>query len=272
MFLFSFFLIVVFLFVIGAAVGSFLNVIIYRSTTGESWVKGRSHCESCKKTIAWFDNIPLFSFLMLGGKCRHCKKSLSLSHPVVEGLTGALFVWWYIAGFLFFKLTQQPFVVLQPMFWLAVGIILLLIFLVDLKYMIIPDVGVASLFILVIFYRIFLVIAGVMQPRDLLLSLATMVGAFLFFFILWIGTKGRGMGFGDVKLALPLGLLLGWPNVTVWIFSSFIIGALYGIVLLSLKKAKLKQAVPFGPFLIIGTLISLIWGDQLFGWYVTLIR
>lgn len=272
MILLSFLLTVGFLFIIGAAVGSFLNVIIYRSTTGESWVKGRSHCENCKKTINWYDNIPLLSYMLLGGRCRYCKKQLSLSHPVVEGLTGALFVWWYIAGFLFFKLTEQPLTVLQPLFWLAVGIILLLIFLVDFKYMIIPDVGVAALFILVIFYRIFLVISNVMQPRDLLLSLVSMVGASLFFFLLWIGTQGKGMGFGDVKLALPLGLLLGWPKVLVWLFASFMIGAVYGVILLTMKKVKLKQAVPFGPFLIIGTLISLIWGDQLFSWYVTLIK
>lgn len=272
MFDLMFFLTAGFLFIIGAAIGSFLNVIIYRTTKGETWVKGRSYCESCKKTIAWYDNIPLLSYFLLNGKCRHCKKQLSLSHPVVEGLTGALFVWWYVAGFLFFKLTQQPFIVLQPLFWLAVGIILLLIFLVDWKYMIIPDVGVASLFVLVIFYRIFLVVAHVMQPKDLLLSLLSMAGAALFFFGLWAGTKGRGMGFGDVKLALPLGLLLGWPKVLVWIFASFMIGAAFGIFLLATKKAKLKQAVPFGPFLIVGTLISLIWGDQVFSWYVTLIK
>lgn len=268
----TFVLIPAFLFILGAAIGSFLNVIIYRSARGETWVKGRSHCETCRKTIAWYDNIPLLSYFLLGGKCRYCKKELSLSHPVIEGLTGILFVWWYLAGFFFFQLTQEPFNVLQPVFWLAVGIILLMIVLIDFKYMIIPDVAVTLLFILVIAYRISLVTTGVMQTRDLLLSLVSMVAASAFFFFLWLVTKGRGMGFGDVKLALPLGLLLGWPKIMVWIFASFLIGAVFGIALLSMKKVKLKQAVPFGPFLVIGTLISLIWGEQLFSWYVTLIQ
>ncbi|PIY78946.1 MAG: prepilin peptidase [Candidatus Pacebacteria bacterium CG_4_10_14_0_8_um_filter_43_12] len=270
--LFTFLLVPIFLFFFGAAVGSFLNVIIYRSETGESWAKGRSHCESCKTLIAWYDNIPLLSFFILQGKCRKCKAPLSISHPVVEGLTGALFVWWYFAGFLFFKLTQQPFVVLQPLFWLVVGMILLMIVVIDLKQMVIPDTAVALLFVVVILYRIWLVSFHIMKPEDLLLSLSSMAGAGLLFLALFLITRGRGIGFGDVKLALPLGLLLGWPQVLVWIFSSFCIGGVVGIVLLSLKKVKLKTAVPFGPFLVVGTLIALIWGDQLFGWYVTLIK
>jgi leader peptidase (prepilin peptidase)/N-methyltransferase len=269
---FTFFLVPLFLFIFGSAVGSFLNVIIYRSSIGESWVGGRSHCEKCKKMISWYDNIPLLSYFLLSGKCRHCKTPLSLSHPVVEGLTGALFVWWYLAGFFFFTLTQQPFVYLQPLFWLAVGIILLMILFIDIREMIIPDTAVALLFVLVILYRISLAASGVMKVEDLYSSLISMVGAGAFFFAIWFVTKGKGMGFGDVKLAFPLGLLLGWPQVVVWIFSSFMIGAVFGIVLLTVKKVKMKQAVPFGPFLVVGTFISLIWGDQLFQWYVTLIR
>ncbi|MDQ5951767.1 MAG: Prepilin leader peptidase/N-methyltransferase [Patescibacteria group bacterium] len=269
---FTFFLVPAFLFIFGAAIGSFLNVIIYRSSIGESWVNGRSHCEKCKKVIAWYDNIPLLSYFILGGKCRNCKTPLSLSHPVVESLTGILFVWWYFAGFLFFKLSQLPFIFLQPLFWLAVGIILLMIVIIDLREMIIPDTGVALLFVLVIMYRLGLTASGVMKTNDLYLSLLSMIGAGLFFFLIWFLTKGKGIGFGDVKLAFPLGLLLGWPLTIVWIFSSFIIGAVFGIGLLLSHKVKMKQAIPFGPFLVAGTLVSLIWGDQLFHWYVTLIR
>lgn len=270
--LLTFFLVPLFLFIFGAAIGSFLNVIIYRSTIGESWVAGRSKCEKCKKLIAWYDNIPLLSYFVLGGKCRSCKTPLSLSHPVIEGLTGALFIWWYLAGFFFFKLTQQPFVFLQPLFWLMVGIILLAIVIIDLREMIIPDTAVALLFVLVILYRLSLTSSGVMEVGDLYLSLLSMLGAGVFFFLIWFVTKGKGMGFGDVKLAFPLGLLLGWPQVLVWIFASFLIGAVVGIALLLFHKAKMKTAVPFGPFLVAGTLVSLIWGDQLFHWYATLIR
>lgn len=261
----------VLLFLLGAAIGSFLNVIIYRSTTGESWVAGRSHCETCKTNIAWYDNIPLFSYFILRGKSRCCHKPLSLSHPVIEGLTGALFVWWYTVGFLFFQLTQQPFVVLQPLFWLFVGLLLLYIFVFDYRYMLIPTWAVTLLFVAVIFYRLLLAATGIMQYSDLMAAVVSMIASGLFFFALWIGTQKKGIGFGDVELIFPLALLLGWPKIMPGLFFAFVIGGMVGVYLMITKKAKLKQAVPFGPFLIIGTLLSLIWGDAIFRWYVTLI-
>lgn len=260
-----------FLFLLGAAMGSFLNVIIYRTNKKESWVRGRSYCESCGKQIAWYDNIPLLSYAILWGKCRHCRKKIDIAHPAVELLTGILFVWWYFAIFMFFKLTQQPFVVLQPVFWLSVGMILLVIFIIDLRLMIIPDTLTVALLVIVLLYRVGLVTAGIMQVPDFGMAMLTMIGATAFFFGIWLLTRGRGMGFGDVKLAAPLGLLLGWPAAIVWLFSAFIIGGVVGVGLLCAKKAKMKQAVPFGPFLILGTLIALIWGNKIFSWYVGLI-
>src|SRR5262249_53647315 len=106
-----------FLFIFGTMIGSFLNVVIYRTLNEESWVKGRSKCESCGKQIKWYDNVPLISYFVLGGKCRACKAPISISHPVIEFLTGTLFVWWYWGGSLFFRLTQQPLGVIQPLFW-----------------------------------------------------------------------------------------------------------------------------------------------------------
>lgn len=264
-------IIIALLFFLGAAIGSFLNVIIYRSTTGESWAKGRSHCETCSKAIPWFENIPVVSYFMLRGKSRCCKKPLSLSHPVIEGLTGALFVWWYVAGFVFFKLTTQPFVVLQPLFWLLVGLLLLYIFIYDYRYMLIPTWSVTVLFVLVVFYRLLLAATGIMQYQDLYSAIITMVVASSFFFLLWIATQKKGIGFGDVELAVPLSLLLGWPKAVVGFFLAFVLGGIVGGYLLATKKASLKRAVPFGPFLILGTLLALIWGDAIFNWYVTLI-
>lgn len=124
------------LFVLGACVGSFLNVIIYRTISGESWVIGRSHCDFCKKKIAWFDNVPLLSYALLRGKSRCCHKPLSISHPVVETLTGVLFVWWYWFGSFFFRLTQQPLETLQPLFWLCVALLLLVVFVSDVLYLV----------------------------------------------------------------------------------------------------------------------------------------
>jgi prepilin signal peptidase PulO-like enzyme (type II secretory pathway) len=174
-------------------------------------------------------------------------------------------------GSLFFQLTQQPFTFLQPLFWLLVGIILLFILIIDYRYLIISDTAVFSLTLLVVAYRLLLVLAGIMRIQDLIIACIGMAVSVLFFWSLWFFTKGRGLGFGDVKLAVPLSLLVGWPDVLVWLFSSFCLGAVVGIVLLIFGKAKLGKPIPFGPFLIIGSIISLIWGNQLIGWYVTLI-
>lgn len=257
-----------FLFVFGAVIGSFLSVVILRTMRGESWVLGRSSCDECGKQISWYDNIPLLSFILLRGKCRNCRMAIHPLHFLVELLAGIMLVWWYWGGFFFFKLTQQPFMVLQPLFWLVVGLILLLIFFTDIVYMIIPDEAVLALVILTIFYRSMLVAFGVMQPRDIILTIAAAVIVFLFMYALWYFTNGKGMGQGDVKLVVPLALLLGWQKTIVGISLAFLIGAAFGLLLMSMNKATLKQKIPFGPFLILGSVLSLVWGEQIFHWYL----
>lgn len=256
------------LFILGAAVGSFINVVISRSLNDEQWVKGRSHCDHCGQPLAWYDMFPLLSYLFLTGKSRCCKKSLSISHPVVEFLSGTLFVWWFWGGSLFFQLTKAPFQIIQPAFWLLVGLLLLIIFFVDLSYMIIPDWAVGLLLIVTLLYRIALTITKVMLTQDLLATLVASCLVGLFFFGLWFFTKGKGMGFGDVKFSLPMTLLLGWPLILVGLFISFLTGAMVGVGLILLKKKNIKQAVPFGPFLVIGTLVTLVFGDQILSWYL----
>ncbi|PIR60446.1 MAG: hypothetical protein COU67_02145, partial [Candidatus Pacebacteria bacterium CG10_big_fil_rev_8_21_14_0_10_44_54] len=255
----------------GTSIGSFLNVLIYRTQHGMSWKQGRSQCESCQKQLAWYDNIPLLSFVFLRGKCRYCHQSLSISHPIVEGLTGILFLWWYLVGFFFFQLSQQPFTMLQPLFWLLVGIILLFIFVYDYRYFIIPDWTVIALTALALLYRVSLVLAGIMQQTDFFWTIFGAVAASGFFYTIWLITKRRGIGFGDVKLAAPLGLLLGWPLVWVGLWLATVVGAVVGIVLILFGKAQFGKPIPFGPFLIIGTLLALLWGNNLIAWYVTLI-
>ena len=266
-----FLIITTFLFVFGAIIGSFLSVVILRSISGEGWVKGRSRCDSCKSTIAWYDNIPLLSYIFLRGKCRHCKDQILPLHPMVEVLTGVLLVWWYWGGFIFFQLTQSPLSILQPLFWLSVGFILIYLFIIDLNYMLLPDKPVFLLLAMSIIYRLVLVFSGIMQLTDLYWALFAALLSFLFFFALWFFSKGKGMGFGDVKLVIPLSLLLGAKNMLICLFLAFIIGAIIGVILLVFGKGKLKTAIPFGPFLITGTVLSLLWGNMLFGWYISLI-
>jgi leader peptidase (prepilin peptidase)/N-methyltransferase len=267
----TFLVISLLLFLFGTCLGSFLGVVINRTVNGGSWVTGRSRCDHCHKELKWFDMVPLFSYLWLGGKCRFCKKKISVSHPVIEFMTGTLIVWWYWIGTVFFQLTQRPFQTIQPIFWLLIGILLLFIFFTDWLYYIIPDEAVILLMIMVGSYRIALVALQAMQPVDLLYSGIGSLVVQAFFWSIWWFSKGRGMGFGDVKLVLPLGLLLGWPNMVVGVFMAFITGAIWGMYLLATQKAKFGQVVPFGPFLVIGTFVALVWGDQLVAWYLSLI-
>lgn len=263
-----FFLISLFLFIIGTVIGSFLNVVIYRSVVGESWVTGRSRCDHCRKQIKWYDNIPLISYIVLFGKCRFCKGPISISHPVVELLTGMLLVWWYWGGALFFQLTRAPFQTLQPLFWLIIGLLLLVLFFSDLLYMVLPDVVVGLLMIVTVVYRIALVLAGIMEPMDLMRAVVGMILALILIGGLWLVTKGKGMGFGDVKLIIPLSLLVGWPSVVAMVMLSFILGAVTGIALILIGKKNFGQVIPFGPFLILSTVLTLIWGDNLVQWYI----
>jgi len=268
--MFGFLLVTIFLFILGTAIGSFLNVVIYRSFHAESWVEGRSRCDYCKKQIHWYDNIPLLSYFILGGQCRYCKKSISLIHPVVEFLTASLFVWWYWSGFFFFRLTTAPFTYIQPLFWLLVAVLLLIIFVSDILYLIIPDFAVLILFLISYFYRVILTWTGIMQFNDFALTIFSAILLVSFFYFLWFVTKGKGFGFGDVKLAAPLALILGWPKVLIGVFLAFIIGSIIGIILITCRKKKFGQVVPFGPFLISGTVMALLWGEQMWNFYFSL--
>lgn len=263
-------LVVMLLFVMGLVIGSFINVVIYRMVNNDSPLRGRSYCDSCKKPIAWYDNIPLVSFLILKRKCRHCGEPIPWEYPAVEFITGALFVWWYFIGSTFFHLSSQPLLFIQPLFWLFVGILLVMIFFTDLMYYIIPDSAVFLLTAMTLFYRLFLTHQNIMMSRDFQLALVCAAGASLFFLSLFLLTRGKGMGFGDVKLAIPLGILLGWPNTVVAIFLSFVIGAIVGLVAMAIKKKKLKSQIPFGPFLVLGTFIALLWGGDLTRMYLSL--
>lgn len=256
----------VFVLFLGLIIGSFIGAFTYRIERGASISKGRSKCVSCKQKIAWFDNIPVLSFFLLKGKCRKCKKKISIRYPIIEALTALLLFgiylqistkdnliyastlfpqWKHLMGFLFW-----PFI-------LFILIIFISIFVIDLEKMIIPDELVFSG--LVITAVVFLI----SKHPYFLKNLFTGFIASLFLLLLHIITKGKGMGLGDVKLAILGGLLLGARLTMVWIFLSFIIGAIVGLALILFKKAKLKQQVPFGPFLIFSLFVVLFFGETI---------
>lgn len=234
------------------SVGSFLNVLIDRLPKGESVLVGRSHCDWCKKNLRWYELIPLFSWIIQAGRCRRCHKRLSIQYPLIELTSGILF----IIGF------QQT----QIIPFLFVSCSLLVIFVADLKYQIIPDsmvvVGVLGALIGFI---------GQIRPIGLLPYLASAAGAAGFFLLLWLVTRGRGMGFGDVKLAFFLGLLLGFPGIVIALYAAFLTGALVGVILILLRKKTIKGSVAFGPFLIIGAIVATLWTDQIRHFWVAVL-
>jgi leader peptidase (prepilin peptidase)/N-methyltransferase len=179
---------------------------------------------------------------------------------------GLLFAWWMIVGFVFFRLVSAPLTVVQPMFWLFTGVILLILFLSDLFYgvvlMNIVWVGVGT----TILYRLVLAYFGAYQSMDMYLSLLTGIGFFAFFWSLWKLTKGRGMADGDMYVALYMGLLLGYPKGLVALMGSFILGAVIGVLLIVTKIRGRKDTVPFVPFMVMSILITLLFGNQIIGY------
>lgn len=250
-------------FFLGAAVGSFINVLIDRTIVGEDWVRGRSHCDKCKKTLAWYDMVPIVSFLIYKGHSRCCNAPLSYRYPIVELIVGLLFVWWVGVGFLFFQLASAPLTVVQPAFWLVTGVLLAILAFADLFYgvVLVSVVWLGSVFTII--YRLTLWYFGSYQMIDLINSVLISVLFYGFFWLLWKLTRGRGMADGDMYVALYMGLLLGWPKGLVAMMGSFILGAVVGVILIVTKIRSRKDTVPFVPFMILATMIALLWGDKL---------
>lgn len=241
---------VLFIFVIGLCIGSFLNVLIDRLPKGEQVFKGRSKCDYCKKILRWFELIPLLSFFLQRGTCLRCHKKLSVQYPLVELATGIGFIVLYFSS-------PNNLTILLSYYVLCTS--LLVIFVVDLKYQIIPDsmiiLGIIGSLILLFFSKHY-----ALNPMPYFFSA---IVTSLLFFLLWRVTKGKGMGFGDVKLAFLLGLLLGYPRIVVALYSAFLTGALSGVILILKGKKSLKSKIAFGPFLIVGALIALLWSQTI---------
>ena len=232
---------------------------------------GRSRCDTCRRDLEWFELLPLVSFLFLKGRCRTCKTEIDAMHPVVEVLTGSLFVWWWLIGFAFFQLGTQPLQIIQSLFWLSIGIVFIAIFISDLVAYIIPDWTLLWIFFSTLIYRFILMAAGSYNPADFGKAIAVAAVLLVIFLCLWLFTKGQGMGFGDVKFVFVLAVLLGWPGSLVAVSVAFFTGAVIGVILMLLQRGGLKTALPFGPFLITGAIVALVWGQDLVQWYQRLL-
>lgn len=246
-----------FIFIAGLVVGSFLNAVIYRVYKNISLL-GRSFCPKCKKKISWFDNLPIISFLFLKGKCRYCRKKISWQYPLVELIMGILAVSSFILTISFTEKFTDIKIWLSFLGNFSVLAVFLIIFVYDFKYYIIPD---KVLFPGIALYLCFFLLTK--PPLNALISAIYGMAVYVLILgLVFVLTKGKGMGFGDVKLGVLLGMFLKFPLSFYGLVLSFWIGGTVSLFLLFTSKKKLKDKIPFAPFLIISAVC--VWFFQNF--------
>lgn len=279
----------VIIFAFGISFGSFLNVIIERIPRGLT-IDGRSHCPTCLHELGIGDLIPLFSFFLLRSRCHYCKGSISWQYPAVEFFTGLLFV-------LIFFSFPLPYSII----YIILFSVLLALFVIDLKFGVVPTSIVYPSIIFALLVRIimplweslvlylrlasdnsgfgrYLIKSGFFSTHlglQIQLITLTVLGALaiaFFFYLLVVFTKKRGMGDGDIIYALLVALVAGFPNMFVVIVLTFLIGAVVSLILVSFKRKKFGQTVPLGPFLSFSTFIGVFWGNYLVDLYLNLLK
>jgi prepilin signal peptidase PulO-like enzyme (type II secretory pathway) len=249
-----------FIFLSGLFIGSFLNVVADRTSRNEDFVKGHSHCDSCNTMLKAIDLVPVLSFISTFGKCRYCKQKLSIAYPLSEVFTGALFVLALNLSGYTTAFSREAFG--QLVYLLVVFSFYITIFLADFKYQLIPNKIVIPAIIFVAFATFIGTPASFWSVN--VLTAILLMG---FFWFLYAITKGKGMGFGDVRLALLIGLLHPFPQNVLAIFGSFVLGATFSIFWMLLGKANMKTKIAFGPFMIASSVATMFLGRTLVTWY-----
>lgn len=259
-------------FVFGLCVGSFINAFEYRIHAKKDFVKDRSECPSCGHKLSWRDLVPVLSWVLLNGKCRYCGKKISPQYPIVELLTGFAFA-------LYVFLTCQNFILpcslgVQELLDFAL-ILFDLFFIGSLVFFTVYDFKYGYILDKILFPVIAVTLGRnllvfVLQSLDIVSvdfnffqSILAGAVAFALFFLIIFLSKGKGMGGGDMKFGLWMGILLGWPGILYSLYSAFIIGGIVGAIVLLLKLKKLGQSIPFGPLLALGTYLVIVFEEQI---------
>jgi leader peptidase (prepilin peptidase) / N-methyltransferase len=240
--------------IMGLVIGSFLNVCIYRLPLGQSLASPPSRCPKCGYGLRWFDNVPVLSWVMLGGRCRKCRAPISMQYPIVEAVTGLLFlviVWLTPMGPLVFSR-------------LILVCILITLFGIDLEHQILPNVitlpgiAVGLLFSLITPPGWQAALAGAFLGGGILYGIAAAY---------YLVRREEGLGMGDVKMLAMVGAFLGWKAVLVTLILSSFSGAIVGVGLIAAQRGGMRVAMPFGTFLALGALAAMLFGDPLITWY-----
>lgn len=257
--------------ILGLCVGSFLNVLIYRLPREEK-ITGYSYCPHCQKRLQWFDLIPVFSFLFLKGRCRYCQKPISWQYPLVELSTAILFIfatynWQQTTGD--WRLATETYN-LQNLLILGCLLLvvscLIVIFVVDLKYMLVPDAVIYLAIGAAFLYQLFQLTTYNLQlttSESLTNSLLSGIFASAFFLFFVLVSRGKWMGMGDVKIAAFMGVLLSFPNILFALLLAFVSGSIIGLSLVFAKKKTFKSEIAFGCFLAPATYIAVLYGERI---------
>ncbi|MCK9578932.1 MAG: prepilin peptidase [Methanoregula sp.] len=258
------------IFIFGLCFGSFLNCFIYRLHEKKT-ILGRSFCPSCHKQIAWYDNIPLVSFILLKGKCRHCKRKISWQYPAVELATAVLFVLIYINAQFSITNAQSISNIQYPIsniILFARNLIficaLIIIFIYDLRWQLILD----KITLPAMAVALGLNLCLGMGWLNLLIAAGVGGGFFLAQYLI---SRGRWIGGGDISLGILMGIILGWPQILTALFLAYVSGAIIGAGLLAARKKQWSSQIPFGTFLSAATIVTLLWGNKILEWYLNLI-
>ncbi len=228
------------LFVLGTVAGSVANAVIYRLPRGKSWMRGRSQCPDCEHELSAFDLIPIFSYLFLRGRCRYCHSPIPIRYLLVELFLGSAFTVSHLS-----HLSFLSYLIIWVMTVIAV---------MDWESMLVSDWLVGSWLILVLLSMNYELITMNLLGAAVA---AGVIGG------MWVVSKGKAMGSGDIEIAAVMGLMLGWPKIISALWLAFVLGGVYGIWQLAIGKKKMKSVIPFGPFLILGTLIAYVWGEKI---------
>ncbi len=277
-------------FIFGLGIGSFLNVLTIRFKPKDDFsilesIKGRSHCPSCGKKLKWFELIPILSFIIQKGKCRNCGASLSWQYPIVEFLSGSIFFlisWHWVEVFGFYNFYKVLFFSLLWGFYFSVFLALAII---DLKYFLVPQSLLDTIFYPALFINIFFTF-GILKPigsfiglyanffpKTNIYFLDSLIGILIIVGILWVlvkATKEKAIGMGDVKIFFILSLIFPWPTILIIFFLSFLIGGVFSIISMAFKKYNMKTKVPFFPFIFLAVLIIFLFGGALLNFYFAL--
>lgn len=238
------------IFLYGIVIGSFLNVLIYRLPKKENIVTTRSHCMSCGYQLTWYDLVPIFSYLVLGGRCRKCKTRISVQYPIIEALNGCLYL------IVFYKFGMSVDSLLYCLLFSA----LLTLSVIDFRTYEIP-IGINVFILLLGLVR---VITDWTNWADYLIGF---LAVSVFLYLIYIITHGRGIGGGDVKLMAVCGLVLGWKLILLGFFLGCIIGSICHLMRMKLSHAD--HVLAMGPYLSVGVMIAALWGNQMINWYLT---